>query len=200
MILMNTREIIPEEALERDAPFCSGHSGRINWRGMSVRQISQILTEVACPAEPEFLPLVTKLKNTAEAMAQRLWHLLAMLEDHERRRDHIVSEIQKAREHMAELPPFDFLEPPPIANARQGAAKLSAELGKELRDENRKWLELCGEEEVAVGEILAEHNDVLSRVGAVTQSVASPPTLRQVLTFMNEPKSEEVFILPRSEP
>lgn len=186
---------VPDDCIERTEPHCQGSWGRIAPRRKSIRDVASALSAAQLPDGPEFSLFSTKLAQVAQAITQGLWQLFARLEEHERSQSHIQEETLKARQRVAELPPFNFLEPREIANARQGAEKLCAKLGEEAREEARRWLEARAEIETSVAEQLAAYCESLSKVEVLTQKVHPQPTLSQVLRFMEELPAQEVFIL-----
>lgn len=188
-------DTVPEDSIDRTEPHCQGSWGRIAPRKKTIRDVASALSAAQLPDRPELSLLSSKLTQVEQAITQGLWQLFARLEEHERSRSHIEEETLKARQRVAELPPFNFLEPREIANARQGAEKLCAKLGEEAREEARRWLEARAEIETAIAEQLAAYCESLSKVEVLTQKVHPHPTLSQVLQFMEQPQAQEVFIL-----
>lgn len=185
---------IPHDALERDEPYGSGFRGRINWRAQALTDATRTLLEVRFGDRSELALLAARLRQIGHDIMQRLQHLHARLEDHERAQNHIRDELDEAEARLSGLPPFCYWEPV-ASRARYGAEQLRSHLGQEAREESRRWLEARGEAEAAIAELLTAYTETLSKIEAATGTQYPMPALADLLRFLNEPPAEEVIIL-----
>ncbi len=182
------------DAIEGGEVCAGGRAAQVNFRAMAIRRVATLL-DASLAVGPEFAPLTVQLSGLAQAIVQRLQHLLVTLIEHERSQEHIVEELAKNQERVLELPPFNYLEPREIASARQGAEKLRAKLGEEAREETRQWLKTLGEEKLTIAELFTEYEHLLSKLGIAAEHARVAPRLADLFAFMQEPPSTPVVLI-----
>ncbi len=191
---------IPEDALERQQTYASGWKGTLDLRRKSIREATTQLLMPMAGVPPEAASVSSRLNQIGQAIVAHLWHLLAQLEQHERTVEHIHEELERTQERLSELPPFRYDEPKDIARARYGAEQLRSQLGHELRETHRRWLEARGEAETAIAELATQYSEVLSTIENHAGQSYPRPTLAHVLRFLSEPPAQDVIILAQAEP
>jgi hypothetical protein len=193
------QQSIPDSVLERHEPYGDGWKGVIDQRKGAIREVAALLVDQDVSPSPETAALSARLRQIGQTVVARLWFLLAQLEQHERAVTHLHEELQATRERLSDLPEFRYDEPRDIAKARYGVEQLRSQLGHELRETHRRWLEARGDIEKEVAELLTEYGAVLNRAGQVSDQSRPHPSLSQVLAFLGLPPAQDVIILNSSE-
>ena len=169
-------------------------------RRKSIREADKILLCPTIGVPPEAAAVSSRLKQIGQAIVTHLWQLLAQLEQHEHAVTHIHEELERTQERLSELPLFRYDEPKDIARARYGVEQLRSQLGRELRETHRRWLEARGEAEASIAELVIQYSEVISTIEQHSEQNSQHPTMAQVLHFLGEPPAKEVIIITQAEP
>lgn len=172
-----------------------GYSGVLDYRAYSIREAKNALI-VPTLAQPELSVQITRLSVLAERIVRRLMVMHDILSAQEEACDAIRELLEALRERSSEIPRFDHAEARSTARSRYGLEQYEAELMKELRESERKWLEVRTEGEEAVAELLTDYADILAKIELVAQIILPRPTLHALLGFLDEPRSRPVLIIP----
>jgi len=187
-------EGIPEVALERHEPYGNGWKGVIERRKRAIQEVAGLLLRPGIQVSPDTASITARLRQIGQSIAARLWLLHAQLVEYERAVAHIYEELELTRERLSDLPPFRYDETRDIAKARSTVEQLRSQLGHELRETHRRWLEARGDAENNIVELFADYTEVLSQVQAMTPQFSEAPSLSDLLRFLTEPPAQNVII------
>jgi len=185
---------IPDDALERHEPYGNDWKGVIEQRKRAIREVAGLLLRPASPVSPDIASISARLRQIGQGIVARLWLFHAQLEEYERSVAHIYDELELTRERLSEIPEFRYDEPRDIAKARYGIEQLRSQLGHELRETHRRWLEARTDAEKDIVEYFGDYTEVLCQIQAVTPEVPDAPSMADLLRFLTEPPAQEVII------
>jgi hypothetical protein len=188
---------IPIGAIER-RDLARGGFGRVDLRKHAIREVVRFLAHPS-DSRPEVTLIASRVNLLGERIEQQLWLLYDILAAREHFHDHIREQWEQAQERLVTIPEFAYDEGRSTARGRYGLEQLQADLMKELRDAERKWLERRGDIETAVGELLGEYAELLAKLELLTGSRRECPTLNTLFHFLKLPRPSEVLIIDQPE-
>ena len=187
---------IPEGAVTPVAPFCSGYEGRIDFRRLAIREATRPLLQDLQSDDAGAAVLVGNARQRASQVIRAVWQLYARLEMHERAQAQLAHEITATEKFIAEIDLSD-----PDATQQEGRLRQARlKLMGDARDESLKWLDARSDSEERIGDLLQEHALAMIKLSLVTQHDHAQPTLTSLLSFLDKPRSTEVYVLDATDP